>query len=207
MINLKNVWLFRMTHIDNIPHILQNGITHTKSINSNPNYTPIGDSSIITRRKEFILENGKKIGDYIPFYFWYKMPMLYVIQNGFNQVPLTEAKDIVYLVCSIQSIIDNKLNFVFTDGHAVENFTKQYTPNEINNIHNIIDFTAVKAKYWKEEYDLDLKRRKEAEFLVDGDIDESIIEGYLISSVSEKDKLLNFGVSESKIYIKPDLYF
>ena len=164
MVDLRNIWLFRMIHIDNIPHILQNGITHVNSINSNPNYTPIGDNSIITKRNEFVLENGKRIGDYIPFYFWYRMPMLYVIQNGFNQVPLTEAKDIVYIVCSVQSIIENNLNFVFTDGHAVENFTKQYTSTDINNVLNIVDFTAVKAKYWKEEYDLDLKRRKERSF-------------------------------------------
>ena len=31
-------YLYRMTHIDNISHILEHGITHQSSINCNPNY-------------------------------------------------------------------------------------------------------------------------------------------------------------------------
>ena len=47
-----------MTHIENIPHILQNGITHTTSEYANPDFVPIGDSSLITTRNNFILNNG-----------------------------------------------------------------------------------------------------------------------------------------------------
>ncbi len=44
-----------MVHIKNIPHILENGITHILSADKNPAYYPIGDSSLISNRENFIL--------------------------------------------------------------------------------------------------------------------------------------------------------
>ena len=159
-----------MTHIENIPHILQNGITHTTSEYANPDFVPIGDGSLITTRNKFILNNGTRLGEYIPFYFGVRTPMLYVVQNGFNLVAPTSAENIVYCVSSVQKIIDLQLDFVFTDGHAVDGFSSQYTVPDIQNIDTILDKNAINAKYWKDENDLDKKRRKEAEFLVLGDI-------------------------------------
>ena len=58
--DLAEVKIYRMTHIDNMPHILQNGITHRNSINHNPNFTAIGDISLISTRdnKKVIVDNG-----------------------------------------------------------------------------------------------------------------------------------------------------
>lgn len=69
MPDLNKTYLFRMTHIENIPHIIQNGITHSKSASANPNFTPIGDGSVIATRNNFLLDNGRRLGEYIPFYF------------------------------------------------------------------------------------------------------------------------------------------
>jgi hypothetical protein len=44
---LRKVYLFRMTHIENISHILKCGITHQTSENNNPDYIPIGDGGLI----------------------------------------------------------------------------------------------------------------------------------------------------------------
>ncbi len=41
--NNKPIYIYRMTHIDNIPHILKYGITHKNSKNANPHYKAIGD--------------------------------------------------------------------------------------------------------------------------------------------------------------------
>ena len=81
-----------MTHIENIQHILAFGITHSGSPNANPNYLPIGDKGLISTRNAFVLENGKCLGDYTPFYFGVRMPMLYVVQKGFNGVETTSQK-------------------------------------------------------------------------------------------------------------------
>lgn len=169
-----------MTHIENIPHILEYGITHSKSVNANLNFVPIGDSGLICTRGKFILNNGKPLGDYIPFYFANRTPMLYVVQNGFNSVAPTPAGNIVYCVSSVQKILDSQLGFVFTDGHAVDSFTTQYSLSEVEKLDTLLDWEAIKAKYWRSDTDLDLKRRKEAEFLVLGDIAIEFVLGYVV---------------------------
>jgi hypothetical protein len=52
---LENIYIYRMTHIDNIPNILLIGITHKNSPNSNPNFVPIGDVSLIDTRSTLVL--------------------------------------------------------------------------------------------------------------------------------------------------------
>jgi len=207
MPDFRKIYLFRMTHIENIPHIMQHGITHSNSATANPNFIPIGDGSLIATRNDFLLKNGRRLGEYVPFYFGFKTPMLYVVQKGFNMVTPTPAENIVYCVSSVQKVIDLKLDFVFTDGHAVDSFSTQYTASDINNIDNIIDWNAVKVKYWKDDKDLDRKRRKEAEFLVLGDISINAISGFLVFNEAAKSKLIGFGAKSSNVIIKPDYYF
>ncbi len=207
MPDLDDIYLFRMTHIENIPHILQYGITHSTSINANPNFMPIGDGSLIVTRNYFLLNNGRRLGEYIPFYFGVRTPMLYVVQNGFNMVFNTPAENIVYCVTSVQKIIDLQLDFVFTDGHAVDGFTTQYNAADIQNIDKIIDWNAVKAKYWRNDNDLDLKRRKEAEFLVLGDITIDAVLGFWVSNENAKNRVIAFGANANNVHIKPEFYF
>jgi len=196
-----------MTHIENIPHILQYGITHSSSANSNPKFVPIGDGSLITTRNNILLNNGRLLGEYIPFYFGVRTPMLYVVQNGFNMVTPTPAENIVYCITSVQKIIDFHLDFVFTDGHAVDGFTSQFTTQDIDNLDNILDWTAIRSKYWRDDKDLDLKRRKEAEFLVSGDISIDAILCYFVYNQNSKDKIINFGVDPADVQIKSEFYF
>lgn len=207
MPDYDKIYLYRITHIENIPHVLRYGITHSSSPNANPAFVPIGDKSLITTRSQFVLSNGSRLGEYIPFYFGTRMPMLYVIQNGFNLVTPTPANEIVYCVTSVQKILDNNLKYIFTDGHAVDSFSTQYDLADIGNIDNLLDMKAIQARYWKDENDLDLKRRKEAEFLVLGDIPIAAILCYLVYNESVKQKLLAFGIKESMIYINSQAYF
>lgn len=207
MPDYSKIYLYRMTHIENIPHVLQYGITHASSPNANPVFAPIGDMSLIKTRGKFVLNNGKLLGHYIPFYFGARMPMLFVIQKGYNMVKPTPAEDIVYCVSTVEQILANKLEYIFTDGHAVDAFSTQYGMGDIGNIDNILDKKAIGAKYWNDENDLDLKRKKEAEFLVVGDIPVTVVLGYLVYNETAKQKLLNFGVQEAMIHIKPQNYF
>ena len=207
MPDLNKIYLFRMTHIENMSHVLQNGITHSTSKNANPDFVPIGDSSLIATRNAFSLNNGRLLGEYIPFYFGIRMPMLYVVQNGFNMVTPTPAESIVYCVSSVQKAIDLQLDFVFTDGHAVDSFSSQYTIADIDNIDAILDKNAINAKYWRDENDLDRKRRKEAEFLILGDVAIDAILGYFTYNEKAKSRMINFGASASNVHTKPAFYF
>lgn len=207
MLELNEIYLYRMTHIENIPHILQHGITHLSSPNANPNFIPIGDVSLISTRNDFILTNGRRLGDYIPFYFSVRTPMLYVIQHGFNMVAPTPSENIIYCRCSIQDILELQLDFVFTDGHAVDGFSTQYMPENISEIQSLLDMKAISDKYWRDENDLDKKRRKEAEFLVLGDIPVHTNFEYFVFNPHAQEILINFGANPKNVQIKPEFYF
>lgn len=207
--NLADVKVFRMTHIDNIPHILQNGITHRNSPNANPNYTPIGDKSLISTRssENITTTNGISIclGDFIPFYFGVRMPMLYVIQNGFNNVPKINPEEIIYLVCSVNQLTHNE--FYFSDGHAINHFSSLYDKSELNNLVDILDWTSIEAPFWTGEKNTDLKRKKSAEFLIKNDVKPEFILGFGCYNENAKQKLISFGIDTNKIKIISNAYF
>jgi len=218
-VELNKIILYRITHIENIPHILQYGITHKDSINKNPDYKNIGDLSLIdTRSKkkvnidkgEFNPDNGDTItlGDFIPFYFGVKMPMLYVAQHGGNFVEsATSPTDIIYLGCSVSKIISSKLNFYFSDGHATDMLTSFYDKSNINELVNIVDWEAVKSSYWGGDENLNIKRKKQAEFLVSGDLSPDFIVVFGCYNEIAKDKLISLGVASDKIKIIPQAYY
>ncbi len=196
-----------MTHIANVSHILVHGITHRNSPNANPNFTPIGDPSLISTRDKFQLDNGRLLGEYVPFYFGTLTPMLYKIQIGFDGLRPTPAEKIVYCITSLQQILDTNLEFVFTNGHAVDALSLQYNRDDIANLKELLDWTAIKAKYWKSETDLDLKRRKQAEFLVLGDISASAILAFGVYNQQAKEQLLEMGIVPDSIHVNNKNYF
>ena len=215
--DIKQINIYRITHIENIPHILKYGITHKNSINSNPNFKNIGDTSLINTRKnkKVNITNGTNqvieqitLGDFIPFYFGVRMPMLYVIQHGGNFVPdITNAENIIYIACSVYKINNLNLNFYFSDGHATDILTTFYNKTYIENLSNIIDWKAIKAPYWGGSENLDLKRKKQAEFLVKEDVPVSCIIGYGCYNENAKNRLINLGIDKKVIKIIPKAYY
>jgi len=206
MVELNKIRLYRMTHIDNIQHIIENGITHHLSVNRNENYKNIGDGTLINKRNEIILEDNTKLGDYIPFYFANRTPMLYVISRGFNNVKHIQQADIVYIVSNIQKMIDLNISFKFTDGHAVDGLTTFYEKESINQINTLLDWKAINSKYWNNENDLDCKRKKEAEFLVTGDINYELILGYIVYN-QKVQEIIQLNDKNKQTIVKPEFYF
>lgn len=214
---LEQIAIYRITHIENIPHVLQHGITHKNSSNHNENYISIGDASLIDVRgkKEIWVGNGDfqssqviTLGDFIPFYFGIKMPMLYVIQHGGNFVEkATPAHNIVYLKCSLVKVIRKCSNFFFSDGHATDGYTTFYDKSKLNDLPKVIDWEAVKAQYWGGNENLNLKRKKQAEFLVPTDVPVECISAIGCYNETAKQKLLAFGVEASKVKLIPEAYF
>ncbi|MEM7373905.1 MAG: DUF4433 domain-containing protein [Bacteroidota bacterium] len=160
------IHLFRMTHIDNVPHALERGLWTAASPQANPEYVPIGDSTLIRSREEMSvpIPPGGVLSDYIPFYFGARSPMLYVIKHGFNFVKQTPQSDIIYLIAPFDQIKASNIEWCFTDGNA-RDFSSRYYNQESEFAH--IDWEMVREQNWANtEEDMDRKRRKQAEFLV-----------------------------------------
>lgn len=216
---IEQVFAYRITHIDNIRHVIQFGITHKNSTNANPNFVSIGDRSLIDMRslKSVIITNGNltlknrtsiTLGDFIPFYFGVKMPMLYVIQMGGNFVEIpVNPENIVYIACPVNDIINSNFTYYFSDGHATDNFTTFYDKSKIKELPSLINWKAIKTSYWGGHENLDLKRQKQAEFLISEDIPFHHIFGIGCYNQSAKDTLIKMGIDESKIKIITSAYY
>lgn len=79
---------------------------------------------------------------------------------------------------------------------------------DIQTINGIIDKRAVDCKYWTDENDLDLKRRKEAEFLVLGDIPAGAILGFVVYDDNALRRIEQMdGYQDRTVVIRPNYYF
>ena len=199
-------YAFRITHIDNIPHILKNGLVKADSPLHDENYVPIGDPQIIGLRGDIEVK-GYRIGDYIPFYLGPRSPMLYVIQHGYNGVQRVEPEKIVYCVIRLDDLINNNIDCIFTDGHAVSFLTSFYSRDKLSSINEIVKFDDVYSSQWNSEEDLDLKRRKEAELLIKNDLPVQFLRGFVVYNNKAKDFLIVKGVADNMIAVMPSYYF
>jgi len=161
------IYLYRITHIDNLDFILESGkLTFPSHNDSDPNYIGIGDSTLIGSRnsKQISVEPNGNFTDYVAFYFGTRSPMLYAIQKGFNGVIQRNPQEIIYLVTTFENVTKNGCQYVFTDGHGYHLMSQFF--NDEDSLEEV-DWNAVKLKRWTDtEDDPDRKRRKQAEFLV-----------------------------------------
>ena len=85
---------------------------------------------------------------------------------------------LIYLVTSLDLIISNGNNYVFSDGHGLASYTDWY--DNLNDLDKI-DWEIVKQKFWADTAeDGDRQRRKQAEFLVHSFCDWSLIQGIAV---------------------------
>lgn len=207
-----------MTHLENIPHILQYGITHKNSSHANAAYKTIGDVSLITTRstKRVYVDNGTLmqdgepiiLGDFIPFYFGVRMPMLYVMQHGGNFVlEATPPENVIYLVCHLLSVIKGQSCYYYSNGHATENLTSFFDSSKLKELPMLINWEAVTTKYWSGEENLLLKWQKQAEFLAKDDIAPDLIYGYVCYNMNARDKLVGMGIEAGRIKVMPNAYY
>jgi hypothetical protein len=110
-------------------------------------------------------------------------------------------------VGNFSKIISSKIDFLFTDGHATDILTSFYDATRVNELVDIIDWKAVKSSYWGGNENLDIKRKKQAEFLVSGDLPPNQIVGFGCYNENAKKRLISIGINEDKIKVIPNAYY
>lgn len=160
--------IYHITHIDNLAPILEHGglLCHASRAQLELPQVSIAHQTIQDRRAttNVPLASYGTLHDYVPFYFAPRSPMLYTINRG-NVEGYTEGQTpILHLVVAAERIVQEKLSFVFTDGHAIISFSHFY--NDLRELHQI-DWQVMQSRYWRDTLeDNDRKRRRSAEFLV-----------------------------------------
>lgn len=200
----------RMTHIRNIPHILTHGIVHKNSPDADPNYIPIGDDTLINVRNEQLIPGSKyHIGDFIPFYFGPRTPMLYSIQHGNAHVVKRHPQEIVYCIISISDVIKYDLHGFFTDGHARSALTKFYPISRLSELNTLVKREDVYENSWGISFDNtgETKRKKSAELLLLKNVPAQMLKWFVTYNDKAKNVLVEYGIESSRIFVKPDFYF
>ena len=158
--------IYHITHVNNLQRIFAEGglrcdrdAQKLKSVN-------IGHRHIKERRmnRRVPVGPGGTVGDYVPFYFAPRSPMLYAIQGGMVEGYAEGQKPVIYLRSTIEAVTEAGLRWVFTEGHADMLFTDFF--DDLKDLDKV-DWALMQARYWHDTNDdPDRKRRRQAEFLV-----------------------------------------
>lgn len=202
--------IFRITHMDNVPWILDHGAHCRSSAVRDPNYREIGNPDLIARRANRVVPvpPGGTLSDYVPFYFTPHSPMLFNIRTGYGGVKQLPMADIAMLVSSVRKLAELGLPFVLTDRHAYLN-TAEYS-NDLSGLERI-DWTILQARDFRRDAENPGKiERYQAETLVHGHAPLTALEAVVCHGPAQKQHLDAHRISGGfsvDLLVKPDWYF
>lgn len=160
--------IYHITHLTNLPSILASGCLWAESVVTamKIQYMQIGYAHLKGRRmgKSVPPLHDHVVGDYVPFYFAPRSPMLYTIERG--NVPGYDGGQatILHLTTSVEAVTAETPHWRFTEGNATSDTTRFF-----DNLADLdaIDWGVMASKFWSNsQEDLDRERRRQAEFLV-----------------------------------------
>lgn len=157
--------IYHFTDLDNLAPIMGAGELRCHSTAGCA--VDIADATIKTRRmtKRVPCGPGGTVGEYVPFYFAPRSPMLFRIQKGGVDGVSPDPGRLVYLVSSTDAVAQAGHACVFTDGNAAAAFTDFY--DDLDVLGDAVDWPLMRARYWSNDADdNDRVRRRCAEFLV-----------------------------------------
>lgn len=164
---MKNVTtIYHITHTRNLEHILAEEGLHSDRSAQELKAVNIGHKHIKERRLRRPVPIGPKgtVGDYVPFYFAPRSPMLYAISRNAVEGYADGQSPVIYLCSTAEAVVRSGLRWVFTEGHADMDYTDFF--DDLKDLDKI-DWKLMEARYWHDtDEDPDRKRRRQAEFLV-----------------------------------------
>jgi ssDNA thymidine ADP-ribosyltransferase, DarT len=161
--------IMHFTHVNNLPDIVHGVglLADTELRRLGRQVVDCADRDIKARRRARAVDVPPYgvVGDYVPFYFAPRSPMLYVISRG-SVLSYSEGQaPLVYLVTSISHIAEAGLQWVGSDGNCAAEFTEFYTDR--SELEEAVDWLLMRATYWNNTAeDGDRMRRRAAELLV-----------------------------------------
>ena len=153
--------LYHITPMENLEAILQSGGLSSDAALGNTSHSVIGYAHIKLRRlTEYRVDccGGRFVGEFVPFYFCPRSPMLYTINKGSTGKAPGCQKEIVHLVTTLANARGLGREWAISDGNAGAEHTT--FSDDINSLE-ALNWTAIRATQWQ-----GLTHEKSAEFLV-----------------------------------------
>lgn len=205
-----NAFIFRITHIENIPWILANGLHCKTSPIRDPNFVSIGNEDLIQKRtiKPVPIAPHGTLSDYVPFYFTPHSPMMYNIHTGYGGITQRRNEEIVIMGSSLHKLRADGVDFVFTDRHAYL-AAAEFSSN-LDDL-NTLDWDILKDRDFKRDAEYpDKVERYQAEALIHQNVPVESLLGIAACSPQVGQSLADMIASaglELRVVIKPTWYF
>lgn len=187
--------LYYITHIDNVPSILEKGIIcHDTIIREGIRYTRIYDEEIVSNRKNRESPNGKSLWNFANVYFQATNPMLYRVtrEKGVEKIAIIAVR---------RDILDLEGVFV-SDGNAAS-YNSKIEPVSPSLLSVIADQIA--TIWWDA---VDGKRKSMAECLVPEKIDPEYVQTVFVVNHDVKAEVdQKVGNSRVLVVPMPGLFF
>ena len=146
----EDVLIYHITDIANLPGIIASGLQSDAVMVQSGQHSVIGYDHIKLRRLQQIGVDccgSRYVGEFVPFYFCPRSPMLFTVNMGNTGKPKGCQSDIVHLVSSVGIGMGLQRQWAFSDGNAGAFHTDFY--NDITKLADL-DWSAINAKYWGE---------------------------------------------------------
>ncbi|MCG9027364.1 type II toxin-antitoxin system toxin DNA ADP-ribosyl transferase DarT [Laribacter hongkongensis] len=163
-IDLNKIRLFHITDISNLPSIVSNGGIFSDAAMriAHADHSVIGYGDIKDRRLNQITVSccdNRYVGEFVPFYYCPRSPMLYTINMGNTGRQPGCQKDIVHLVTTAIAGMSTGRDWAISDGNAGAFYTSFYnSPDSLINLN----WEVINSNDWGGNR----RNQKSSEFLV-----------------------------------------
>jgi hypothetical protein len=201
--------IFHFTDIDNLGAILNCGALRCHR--DAPTEVEVGNVEIKASRKNRHVRCGPggMVGDYVPFYFAPRSPMMYVISKGSVQGVSMDLSRLIYFVSSTEAVYNAGLPCVYSDGNAAVLITQFY--EDLAMLATRVDLPLMKETMWSSTAeDPDRMRRRMAEFLVHERLPLELVDSIVVRTKQAREAVVSLAETmgkDVKTTVRPGWYF
>ena len=194
----SDIRLHYITHIDNLPSILDKGIlSHAKIEEQKVPFTRIYDSEIINIRKDKSTPNGKSLWDYANLYFQPRNPMMYRVIHEQDKENLA--------IVGVYNTVLKEQDVLIADGNASSYPTQFYTQEQGMTVLEK-QWQIIQSNGWNQGDGS--KRKIMAECLVPDEVKPEHISSIFVSNDIARDRVKKaINNSSIAIVMEPDVFF
>jgi hypothetical protein len=156
------------THVRNLPGVVEHGLLSDSSARKRDLIeADVGDAGIKARRRlrPVSCAPGGNVGDYAPFYYAPRSPMMSAISHKRVSTWSDGCEEFVYLVTTVETLVEAECTLVFSDRNAsmrIAEFT-----SELEVMDGFTNWPLMKETYWGDTPDEpNRKESRQAECLV-----------------------------------------
>jgi hypothetical protein len=199
-------YIYHITDVTHLPGILAEGglLSDARMAHRNPGLVIGYDHIKLRRLQELRVDccENRFVGEFVPFYFCPRSPMLYTVNIGKTGLQPGCQKTIVHLVGTVQDGINLGRDWAISSGNAGAYHTS--FRGEVEALDGL-DWEAISARQWQGR-----THQKSAEFLLGDFFPWTGIWGIGCqnSTVAEEVRsMLKQAAHQPKVAVKPDWYY